>query len=610
MTISVFPVFPQMSPVSPTESKEEKEKKQKELEKHVLEMLDQAASDAAMLKLPENRAIVYAIAGDLYWKFDEKRARALFRDAGNEIMLANAEAEKEKKSDDNPYTQIFNFSDNRTEILPLIAKHDADLALEIMTQTRSAELVEALTKAAQPNAKQEGGYMNFSPDQTRVRQEVALEQRFAVLAAEQNPDKAIKLIKESLAKGVSYNVLQLLQKLNQKDEKKASALADNVVKKLVETDLAKKIDEMNAAIRFLQIATNPNQRKIAAKEKQFKFSDAQNKDLAEKLVSTFMQPSNSLEIMMAMSQTMPSLEKIVPEKVALLKQKQAEATKNLPPELKRMQQQQRLFNPNSTPEEIIAELPKLTEFEKNTAYRAFNNKIAQIDDEARAKKLIEQIPDEKARANANEQYESVIISRTVSEGKLEEAKKLIGNLNKKKTQIQKLVALAIQFHKKDTKTDRETAAELMKDAKRLANEFPEDEDELNDLMEIVKGYAIIDAEEAFRIFDPIVDQINDFVQATAILSKYNKRNRTFKKGELLMKVNGYSFDGLLLFRYINQIQMLGKADLNRMSAFSDKFQRSDARTIVKLFAAQGFLAENKKSEMSDASGGGQIFISY
>jgi hypothetical protein len=77
-----------------------------------------------------------------------------------------------------------------------------------------------------------------------------------------------------------------------------------------------------------------------------------------------MQPSNSLEITMAMSQAMPSLEKIVPEKVALLKQKQAEATKNLPPEIKRMQQQQKLWNPNSTPEEILAELPKLNEFEK------------------------------------------------------------------------------------------------------------------------------------------------------------------------------------------------------------------------------------------------------
>lgn len=610
LTISAFPVYTQTAPASPTESKEEKEKKQKELEKRVLEMLDQAAGDAATLKLPENRAIVYAIAGDLYWKFDEKRARALFRDAGNEITLANAEAEKEKKTDDDPFVQIFSFNDNRSEILPLIAKHDADLALEMMTQTRSAALVEALAKAAQPNAKQEGGYMNFSPDRIRVQQEVALEQRFAVLAAEQNPDKAIKLIKDSLAKGVSYNVLPLLQKLNQKDEKKASALADDVVKKLVETDLAKKIDEMNAAIRFLQMATNPNQPRTAAKEKQFKFTDAQNRELADKLASTFLQPSNSLEMTMAMTQAMPSLEKIVPEKIVLLKQRQSEATKNLPPEIKQSQQQQKLWNPNTTPEEIIAELPKLPEIQKISAYQNLSMKIAQIDDEARAKKLIEQIPDEKARANANEQYESAKISRTANDGKLDDAKKMIGNLSQKKTQIQKLVALAMEFQRKKTEKDAETAAELMKDAKRLANEFPEDEDELNDLMEIVKGYAVIDANEAFRIFDPIVDQINDFVQATAILSKYNKRNRQFKKGELLMKVNGYSFDGLLLFRYINQIQMLGKADLNRMSTFSDKFTRSDARTIVKLFVAQGFLSEEKKGGMTDAAGGSQIFISF
>jgi len=48
--------------------------------------------------------------------------------------------------------------------------------------------------------------------------------------------------------------------------------------------------------------------------------------------------------------------------------------------------------------------------------------------------------------------------------------------------------------------------------------------QLNDLMEVVKGYAIINPNEAFRIFDPIVDQINEIVQATAVLSKYNKRN--------------------------------------------------------------------------------------
>lgn len=596
--------------VSPTESQSEKEKKQKELEKLVLEIVDQAVGEAPTLKLPQNRAMIFALAGDLYWKFDEKRARELFRNAGSELIIVNAESEKEKKDTDDPYAQIFEFSGTRNEILPIIAKNDADLALDLLVQTRSAKLTEAIAKSSQPNTKQNQGMFNFDPDDFRVRQEISLEQRFATLAAEQNPEKAIKLIKESLAKGLSENLFPLLQKVHQKDEKKAVALADDIIKQIVDTDFTKKTMDMDVAIRFLQQSTNPNKPKTSAK-KIFSFSDAQLKEIANKLFNTFMQPTTSFDMTIKISSVIRNLEKILPEKVALLKQKQTEAVKNLPPEFRRFEQQEKLWNPNSTPEEILADLSKLNEFEKASAYQSLVNKIAQIDDEARAKKLIDEIPDEKTKANAAEAFESAKINRAASDGKLDEAKKMIGNLNKKKTQIQKLVALAMQFHKKGGEKDLETAANLMKDAKALANEYPEDEDELNDLMEVVKGYAIIDPNEAFRIFDPIVDQINDFVQATAILSKYNKRNRNFKKGELLMTTNAYAWEGLLLFRYINQIQMLGKADLDRMNTFADKFQRSDARTIVKLFVAQGFLKDEKKEkdEKKDSEND-EVFIAF
>ncbi len=592
--------------VSPTESKTEKENEQKKMQEQVLKMLDQAVGDAAILKLPQNRAIVYAIAGDLYWKFDEKRARELFRSSANDIIVANVEAERDKKANDDPYAQVFEFDGVRSQVLPMIAKHDADLALEMLVQTRTAKLAEALVKVTQPNAKQDGDYLNFNPENFRVQNEIALEQSFALLAAEQNPDKAIKLIKDSLAKGISWNVLPLLQKLNKKDGKKAAQLADDVISKIVDTDLTKKKDDLNAAIRFLQYATNPNLPK-ETKEKPFKFTDSQLKDLANKIADTFLQPSNSMEMMMAMSQAMSNLEKIVPEKIGMLKQKQTETMKNMPPEMKRFEQQQKMWDQNTKPEDILADLPKLNEYEKISAYQSINNKLAQMDDEARAKKIIEQIPDEKARADAGEKFESGKISRLAKDGKLDEAKKLIGNLGKKKTQIQKLVALAMEFQKKATDKDHETAVNLMKDAKALANEYPEDEDELNDLMEIVRGYATVDSNEAFRIFDPIVDQINDFVQASAILSKYNKRDQNFKKTELLMRVNGNTYNGLMLFRYINQIQLLGKADLNRMITLSDKFQRNDARIIVKLFVAQGFLKEDKKDENNDSSGGIIVF---
>jgi hypothetical protein len=606
LTIAVFAQNP-ASDSKPTESNEEKEKQQKKLEEQALQMIDQAVGDAQGLKLAQNRALVYAVAGDLYWKFDEKRARALFRDAANEIINATAEAEKEKKDNEDPFYFEFGFGGIRHQILPLIAKHDADLALETMLQTRPAPVAEAMAKAAQPNAKDDGGMFNFNPERFRVSQEIALEQRFAVLAAEQNPDKAIKLIKDSLAKGISYNVLPLLQKLHKKDEKKSAALADDVVKKIVEMDLTKKRDDFQAAVRFLQYATNPNAPKNP-KEKTFQFTEAQIKSLGVKIADTHLQPANSLEMTMGMTMTLPMLEKIVPEKIPLLKQKQAEAMKNLPPELKQMQQQQKIWNPNSTPEEILADLPKLNEFQKQQAYRMLASKIGQIEDEERAKKLIEQIPDEKTRERAREAFESGRINRAAKDGKLEDAKKLIGNLGKKKTQIQKLVALAMEYHQKNTDKDRETAAALMRDARAMISEYPEDEDELNDLMEVVRGYAVIEPAQAFRMFDPIVDQINDFVHASAILSKYNKRTQNFKKGELVMQLSGGGWENLLIYRYITQMQMLGKADLNRMNLFANRFQRPDARTIVKLYVAQGFLKEEKEGVRGNFENTGEIFM--
>lgn len=601
-SIFLFSTISFSQDVSPTESQSEKEKIQKDLEERVLRMIDQAVGDANYLKLPQNRAIIYAIAGDLYWKFDEKRARALFRNSADELMVLNTEKETEKKETDDPFSGVFEFGsdDARSEVLPLIARHDADLALELLVQTRSAKLSLALAKALQPNAKQESGYMNFDPDQFRVQEEIALEQRFAVLAAEQNPERAVKLIKDSLAKGISWNVLPLLQKLNKKDEKKAAQVADDVVAKITNTDLTKKKEDLNAAIRFLQYATNPNASK-STKEKQFKFSESQLKSIGVKLADTFLQPTNSLDLTMGLTQVMASLEKIVPERIAALKQKHFEVMKNLPPELKSFEQRQKLWNPSSTPEEILAELPKITnEYEKVSAFESLGYKISQIDDDSRAKRLIDRIPDEKARENAKEKYESARISRTAKDGKLDEAKKLIGNLTKKKTQIQKLVSLAVDFHKKGTKEDRETAGGLMKDAKSLTSEYPEDEDELANLMELVRGFATIKPNEAFRLFEPVVDQINDYVQALAILSKYNKRDRRFKKGELVMKVKGSGWDGMLLFRYMDQIRLLGKADLVRMSLLSDRFQRPDARSIAKLYVAQGFLAEPKKDGDDDS----------
>jgi len=585
---------PTTAPLDPDKEKEKKEK-----DELIVRMLDQAVADAAFLRLPQNKAIVFGMAGDLYWKFDEKRSRDLFRSAANEMLAYNIESEREKRESTEPNFEFFDPNDPRGQVLPLVAKNDAELALDMLSQTRPPALAEALLRASTPDARSDGNMMSFSPENQRVRQEIALEQRFALLAADDNPDRAIKIIKDSLSKGVSPMVLQLLQKLHKKDEKKAQELASDVIRRLVDIDLVKKADELQASLNFLQFMARSTGTPATQvpKNKSFAFNDLQTKDLANKVASTLLQPSNSASLMMALSRALPDLEKLVPDKAAMLRQRLAESQKTLPNEMRNSMRMQRLWDQNSTPEQILAEIPKIqNEMERNMAYQSLGSKLSQVTDETRARRLIDQIADEKVRSRALEQLEAAKISRLAGSGKLDEARKLIHTLTDKKMQVQKLVGLALSAYKKDSEADADTAKSLMKEARSMINEIPEDEDDLANLMEVVKGYATIEPDVAFRLFEPTIEQFNDVIHATAILSKYNKRNRSFKKGEMLLRASGNAYDGIPLFRYMNHVQLLGKADLARMNQLTDRFQRSDARTLIKLIVVQGMLKDDRKPE--------------
>lgn len=575
------------------ESDAKKEQAQKELNEKIVQTLDQVISDASLLRLPQNRALVFATAGDLYWKFDEKRARDLFRSAAGEIMAFNLEAEREKRDSTDNFARFFDANDPRMQVLPLVAKNDAELALEMLAQTRPAAVAEAMLKAV-PADNNVGGMFGPNSAAQKVRREIEMEQRFAVLAADSNPDRAIKLIKDSLSKGVSYNVLPLLQKLFKKDEKKAQDLASEVVQKLLDLDLARKTDDLNTAISYLQfMAGNKAQTETASKAKSFQFTDMQAKDLAGKVANTFLQPANSANVSRMLSRALSAIEKIEPDKASLLKQRQTASPRSGPNRPSNGLRMQDLYAAGTTPEQIVTQIPKLqNEMERAAAYQAVASRIGQIDDEARAKKLIDQIADTNARERAQEAFDAAKISRAAATGKLEDAEKLIGTLTNKWTKIQKLVALAEQYKARATETDLEAASSLMKQARSLVSETPEDEEEVRGLMEVVRGYTTIEPETAFRMFEPIVDQMNEVVQASAVLSRYNRRSRSFKNGELILQTgNGPS--EIPLFRYFEQFQLLGKADLARTSSLADRFQRGDVRILVKLAALRGSMTEEK-----------------
>ena len=623
----------------PSDSAADKAKKKKAMDELVLQMLDGAINDATALRLPGNRAIIDGMAADIYWKFDEKRARELFRNAANEIVAFNAEAEAEAQKAAAESTDplsaamstaasIISFgindpTDPRYDVLNLVVKHDADLALEVLLQTRSARLADAMARTAGTDVLFDISNPTAAMDRGRVSQEIAIEQSFTERAAGSDPDKLIKMIKDGIAKGVTSSLISPLQNLNQKDSKKATELGAEAVAKLADADMAKSQTDLQTGLGFLDsstrmaaLAASTTSTSKDPKDKPFVFDAASLKILANKIADALLVPSKSIMASGFITRAIPTLEKYTPERIAALKARDAENKKSLPTEMKSAMQQSNLWNPTSTPEDILAQLSKMTnENDKRNAYSILANKIGQIPDEARAKRLIDQIPDDKVRASAQEQFDTARAGRAVAAGKVDEARRLIGLMTNRRQQIPLLVGLAVQTQRKGTEKDIDAAKGLMSDAKALAKDFPDDEDDLADLMQVIRGYATVEPNTAFHLFEPLVEEFNSTIQASAVLSKYNKRDRTFKRGELVLRANngGYSPVGIgsgnvMLFRYTSQLQALGKADLEHMSLIADRFSRSDTRTIVRLFVLQGYLVEDKKPVPPRAGPGGVITV--
>ncbi|HEX8335223.1 MAG TPA: hypothetical protein VF621_00755, partial [Pyrinomonadaceae bacterium] len=113
-------------------SEEEKAKARKELERKALVLLDETLEGAQVLKLAENRAALRVQAGDLLWTRDEKRARALFRDAAADLAaLKSGDANRGDRTHWMA-TQL------RSQMLYTVAARDGQLALELLRESRPA----------------------------------------------------------------------------------------------------------------------------------------------------------------------------------------------------------------------------------------------------------------------------------------------------------------------------------------------------------------------------------------------------------------------------------------------------------------------------------------
>jgi hypothetical protein len=522
--------------------------------------LEQILADAKNLRLAENRAFVYATIGNSLWQTDEKRARGLFQNSINDLIAAQNEAENEKGN--KQYLNSLTYGQTpRWEILYAIANRDAEFALDALIKTRPAKISQALLNYTGDNQSQ---------NQQFAKNEIQSEQRLIALAADQNPQRAVKLLRESLKKDISYETFSLLKKIQQKDSETALQLAEEVGQKL----LGAKLGENNQDSSLIQYFMVEFGQEKTAENAALKVSDQTLRALAEKIVKFTLRPNSTSFYSDAIA--LKIIEKFFPGSVAQIKQRQAKfENQNQDGQYQKFS---KLLQSDVSPEELLSQAEQFPGSYRNQLYQKAAEKTGQSGNIAQAQKIIrENLTGEEAERYLS-QFNYNLAMQAVSQGKFDEANQIISQISDENQRLNALIQLATTVYQKNPNDNQKWAASILNEARALVADPPEKISEMNSLLNIASGYSTIEPAQAFRLVESLISPLNEFSEASAVIAKYNDYGN-FRQGEY--QINA-AVGSLGAYNLVNVLQVLKNTDFERAVQYTNNFTRLDVRLSLQL----------------------------
>lgn len=586
-------------PASVAAQVSEKEKAQQELdrkqqiERKTYGLVEEIAAGALGLKLPENRSFVFAAAADLLWEHDEPRARNLFWDALNTLHLLNSSGGNKtsnkggQKSDEGTTAkpsakereqllrQYFEVFALRKELLRRVARRDPTLALDMLRSSRQLPVAPI--------------YASFPIPEDRE-----LEQKIAFEAATRDPERALQLARESLAKGLSFELMNFLFRLNQKNGEAATKFAGDIIVRLHATNLLTDPVGSQVAVSLLDYSRPPqdapSEKTPATKVRPFKLEREQRRELVDMITNAALTPSANPNLLFALDEVMPDIEEFAPERIALLERKLAAFNQTLNTEQRASQEYNSIVR-SGTPEDIIKMAGRADDDNRDwmqqqaivmavmrgqaDSLREFVN--TQIEDQSRRKALLDALDAEQ-------------ITLAAGKGDAEGLRKLLPNIRLKEERARALAEMALVLQKKG---NHDEALKLLDEAQALIKTDLNSETQTNALLVLMTAYALVEPAKAFGIIERTIDRANDEIAKALLLDKI-VGSGVIRKGEIKLQQSGRIPIDLAVFRYGKGVAALANVDFDRTKAAADRFERNELRLMVRLLLAQALLRRDDR----------------
>ena len=524
-------------------------------EKKAFDLLQSISEQVSSLHSPSNRVRAECLIADLLWVRDEKRSRALFKSASEDLAAVVADIDF---GDPEVYQELQWLNQLRQLVVNHMAQHDPDAAMAFLRATR-------LPASTDQRAK------------WYAETETNLELQLAALIAKQNPQRTLELARATLPRGVSYGLISLLNDLQRKDPKLAQSLYKEMVDQVKSEDLERNQELANAAWNLVWF--QPPQA---------------NEDIYRDLLGTLINsalaitPADQSSISMAqniygqLQSLMPLVDKYVPGRAAALRQWSQNAERTFDPN-SRMYQELNRVTQNGTVEDVLALATRYsgqlqTEIYQQAAWKAFSS-----GDVNRARQIISDfIPDPIQRRQLLANFDNQSLETAISEDKIADAKQLLGRVKPLGQRVQILTRLANSLV---AKGDKKGALEMLNEGRTAVDAAPPSPGQMLAQLQLARIYSSLDPDQSFQIVQPLIAKTNELIAAAACLNGFEATY--LNDGEWI--VPGMNNLGNVVGNLNQTLASLARLDFDRTLSLADQIQRPELRLTADLEIAQGTL---------------------
>jgi hypothetical protein len=580
-------------------TKEEEQKKQEEFRKKIKETLDAAVSDVALLKNLENKTFFQVRIACLLWKYDEKGARLLLDDAqGLTVSMINDPKISVHRSDFERETWERRIQ-LRSELVSMIAERDPQAALEFLRQTRFV-------------IPQDGMQSDRARD--ALRWDAELEQKLALRVAKNDPKRALEIAEESLKKGISPELNELVRVVFEKDKEAGKKLAGAILSKLKSTDITDRGPGVGVALSILEeeYASRRPESSVGgnlpgARKRQPVLDDQALREWNNFLIQTFILTGNAIQtgglnytgpfaFLSGLLRLIPEIEKLSPTLAANFKQWHSQQRFDQHAPEMRMGPIFFRGTGNAKAEDLLATALKS---QGHIRREYINWAVDEALDSERnielARKIAEEhITDPDERKDKMERINEKAKQYSLEHGKIEDVASALMSLESDAERAGSLSDLAGRALKSG---DKKLAADLLEKALRFLLQPVETRDEYEAMIRIIHNSIGVDRERSFEMYGSLIDPINQLVTATIQLNRFEGKRSDYLRDELPLYYIRSDFPSheergnFPAKGFIEVIVPLSKADFDRSIGLADRIRQPELKLHMKLLAIQAATSE-------------------